>query len=98
MSSCWNKRYQPWDKWFGGLPNWTWKAKWILKSEKRIKSKYVGLNSHDIRGPLHNNLSLTELEKHDTVNHSEFVNHDKKSVAKLDVALRRINESSVVED
>jgi len=47
---------------------------------------------------LHNNLSLTELEKHDTVNHSEFVNHDKKSVAKLDVALRRINESSVVED
>jgi signal transduction histidine kinase len=56
------------------------------------------MNSHDVRGPLSNILSLIELEKHETMNHSEFVNHVKESADKLDSTLRRINEVLLIED
>ena len=61
-------------------------------------SEYVRMNSHDVRGPLSNILSLIELEKHETMNHSEFVNHVKESADKLDSTLRRINEVLLIED
>ncbi len=66
------------------------------KNEKL--SEYVRMNSHDVRGPLSNILSFLELEKHESMNHKDFVNFVNESAQKLDITLRRINETLLIED
>ncbi len=66
------------------------------KNEKL--SKYVQMNSHDVRGPLSNILSLLEMEKLEPMSHKEFVFHVAEAALKLDNTLRRINETLLIED
>ena len=61
-------------------------------------SEYVRMNSHDVRGPLSNILSLIELEKIESMDHKQFVYHVNESAVKLDATLRRINDTLLIED
>lgn len=66
------------------------------KNEKL--SKYVQMNSHDVRGPLSNILSLLEMEKIEPMEHKAFVRYVSESAEKLDATLKRINETLLIED
>ncbi|MGB0391625.1 MAG: hypothetical protein ACPGD5_08655, partial [Salibacteraceae bacterium] len=66
------------------------------KNEKLLK--YVQMNSHDVRGPLSNILSLLEMEKQEPMEHQNFVKYVSDSAEKLDETLRRINENLLIED
>ncbi len=66
------------------------------KNEKLLE--YVQMNSHDVRGPLSNILSLLELEKHEPMDHQNFVRYVSESAEKLDKTLKRINHTLLVED
>lgn len=70
----------------------------VLNKKNDQLSDYVRMNSHDVRGPLSNILSLLELEKLESMNHKEFVKHVSESAVQLDTTLRRINETLLTED
>lgn len=69
-----------------------------LNQKNKMLSEYVRMNSHDVRGPLSNILSSIELEKHETMEHSDFVHHVAESAVKLDNVLKKINDSLFFED
>ncbi|MBD79874.1 MAG: hypothetical protein CL840_13250 [Crocinitomicaceae bacterium] len=73
------------------------KNKRLNKSNKAL-AEFVRMNSHDLRGPLSNILSMLEWDQIEGMDHKEFVKYVKKAATRLDKSLNKINQLLNVRD
>lgn len=69
-----------------------------LSKSNETLSEFVRVNSHDVRGPLSNILSLLEWDQVETMNHKEFVDHVRMAANRLDDTLKKINTMLKIEE
>jgi|GEM_PF-2428927 len=73
------------------------KRNYTLSKTNETLSEFVRVNSHDVRGPLSNILSVLEWDEIESMNHKEFVKHVKKAANRLDETLQKINTMLKIE-
>lgn len=69
-----------------------------LNTKNEKLREYVRMNSHDVRGPLSNILSILEIESIEPLDREQFVQGVSDAATRLDNVLKKINDTILIED